>query len=91
MTALLAQSCAQHPGRRGFALCMACRRVMCQECATTWEGVNLCRSCLAAKGARAAPPRRLGTFIGWVACAALLFLAAGRCMAWSAALAARLF
>jgi hypothetical protein len=88
-TSLLAQSCAHHPGRRGFALCMSCRKVVCQECATTWNGVNHCRPCLAKKGAEEKPAGRLRAWLVWAAASAILFLAAGRTLAWSAALLAR--
>ena len=91
MPALGAQTCANHPGRPGFALCMACRKVVCQECATTWDGVNHCRACLAAKGTGTRTKQRLGSWLLLVSSAALLFLAAGRLLAWSAALAARAF
>ncbi|HEX9604375.1 MAG TPA: hypothetical protein VF973_11545 [Myxococcales bacterium] len=91
MDVSLAQSCAHHPGRRGFALCMSCRKVVCQECATTWDGVNHCRPCLAKRGALATPRARIGAWVGWAAACALLFALAGRTMAWSAALLARLW
>jgi hypothetical protein len=85
----LAQSCTHHPARRGFALCMSCRKVVCQECATTWDGVNHCRPCLAKRGAVAAPRRHVGGWIVWATICVVLLLAAGRAMAWSAAMLAR--
>jgi hypothetical protein len=37
---------------------MACRKILCDECATTFDGINYCRPCLesraAGKRARAA-------------------------------------
>jgi hypothetical protein len=89
MVSPLSERCAHHPDRHGFALCMSCRKVVCQECATTWDGVNHCRSCLAERGATASAPRRVRA---WVACAvfcavALPLLARG--LAWSAAMVAR--
>ena len=89
MDASLAQSCAHHPGRRGFALCMSCRKVVCQECATTWDGVNHCRPCLAKRGAVLAPQRRIGAWIAWALLCGALLAVAGRAMAWSAAILAR--
>jgi len=68
---------------------MSCRKVVCQECATTWDGVNHCRPCLAKRGAIAAPENRTFAWIGWAALCAVLLLAAGRAMAWSAAMLAR--
>lgn len=90
MTSPIGQSCAQHPGRPGFALCMSCRKVVCQECATTWEGVNHCRPCLAKKSAGSGSGGSAGAILLWVGGCALLFLAAGRALAWSTALLARL-
>jgi hypothetical protein len=81
--ALTAQTCAHHPERLGFALCMACRRVVCQECATTWKGVNHCRPCLAEL--RASAERRTPV-LSWVLFGALslvLFLLCGRAMVWA--------
>jgi hypothetical protein len=87
--ALALQTCAHHPGRVGFALCMSCRRVVCQECATTWDGVNHCRPCLLQK--RAAVERRTpwAAWLWWAGGAALLFAASGYAMAWAGALFAR--
>ncbi|HZR08381.1 MAG TPA: hypothetical protein VFA79_07355 [Myxococcales bacterium] len=91
MASPLSESCANHPDRRGFAVCMSCRKVVCQECATTWNGVNHCRSCLAAIGAAAASGRRARAWIAWAASCGLLFVAAGYALAWSTALLARLW
>ncbi len=91
MPALGAQTCAHHPGRPGFALCMACRKVVCQECATTWDGVNHCRSCLAARGTGIESKQPFSTWLLWLCGSALLFVAAGRLLAWSAVLLARAF
>ena len=70
---------------------MSCRKVVCQECATTWDGVNHCRPCLAKRGALAAPERRTLAWIGWAALCAVLLLVAGRAMAWSAAMVTRIW
>ena len=87
---LASQTCAHHPERIGFALCMACRKTVCQECATTWDGVNHCRPCLVRL--RAAAGQRVTAF-AWVAFAAsalVMFAAAGFALAWSSSLWARL-
>ena len=88
--ALATQTCAHHPERLGFALCMSCRKVVCQECATTWDGVNHCRPCLSKQRAAVETRTKASVWIAWVAGSALLFLGAGWAMAWSAALWARL-
>ena len=91
MGSLVLQRCAHHADRRGFALCMSCRKVVCQECATPWDGVYHCRSCLSRRGAEASSRRRIAP---WIACAlfcAAAFLLASRALAWSAALFAGLW
>jgi hypothetical protein len=90
MASPLLQSCANHSDRRGFAICMSCRKVVCQECATAWDGVNYCRSCLAARD----HVRRRATLREWMAWAVfcgVLFFAAVRALAWSTAMIARIW
>jgi hypothetical protein len=89
MSSLLGQSCAHHVGRRGFAICMSCHQVVCQECAATWEGVNHCRPCLAKKRAAMDSGNHLGQWILWAAGCALLFWASAHLLVWSTALLAR--
>ena len=62
-----ATRCAHHPDRPGHALCMACRKVVCAECATDWEGINDCATCLAGRRAASGSGARLP---GWLALAA---------------------
>ena len=85
------ESCGNHPDRRGFAICMSCRKVVCQECATTWDGVNYCRACLASRSS--APPARqaVRAWVGWAVFCAVSFVVAARVLAWSSAMLARLF
>jgi hypothetical protein len=69
---------------------MACRKSVCGECATEWDGINYCVACLAAqrKAGRAGPSR-----LGWlsvVPAAALLFVLAAWLMAWLGVFAASL-
>jgi hypothetical protein len=69
---------------------MSCRRPLCQECATQWDGIWHCASCLGARR-RAAKPR--AHVAGWISAAAaallLLFLSA-RVLVWAGALFAGL-
>ena len=85
-----AQRCAFHDQRAAFALCMSCRKHLCQECATQWDGIWHCTPCLAAKRSSA---KGGSSIIGWFimagACAALFFLSI-RAMVWSGALLAGL-
>jgi hypothetical protein len=79
----LRRHCAHHPDRAGHAACMSCRRVVCQECATTWDGIHYCVDCLAARR-RAAEGG--GSWLGYalVGIASLGLLAATvRLMVWA--------
>ncbi|NVJ24964.1 MULTISPECIES: hypothetical protein [Myxococcus] len=38
--------CHYHPERAGLGICVECRRVICRECTTQFEGINRCASCL---------------------------------------------
>lgn len=87
--ARIAKICAHHPDRAGFALCMSCRLVVCQECATTRDGINFCRPCLAkSHGAAVAPGRWRRPLAGlvMVAISAGLFLLCAQLMVWSVVL-----
>jgi hypothetical protein len=88
--AAVAMHCAHHPDRPGHALCMECRRVVCEECATDWQGINYCAPCLArrrqALGAGRTWPGRLALLL---ACAALVAVLT-RLMAWTGVLLAGL-
>lgn len=69
---------------------MACREVVCQDCATTWDGINFCRPCLAVKQQAAdassgAWIERFAVVIQLAACLAGL-AATARIAAWSLAL-----
>jgi hypothetical protein len=90
MTSPSTQRCAHHPQRQAFALCMSCRKSLCQECATQWDGIWHCAACLAAK--RRATKTRSRAF-GWISAAVaallLLFLSA-RVLVWAGALIAGL-
>ena len=45
--------CFYHPDRSGIGICVECRRVICPECTTQFEGINRCAKCLAARLAEA--------------------------------------
>jgi hypothetical protein len=87
--AALAKTCIRHPQRAGFALCMSCQQVVCQECATTWDGINYCRVCLAAKSDRTKQRSRARAVVNVVsvtAAAALLAIATAHSMVWALAM-----
>jgi hypothetical protein len=80
---MAAATCAFHVDRSALALCMSCRRSLCQECATTWDGIHYCAACVAAVRQKAAPRgSRLATLATAVAVVALSWLVA-RLTAWS--------
>jgi hypothetical protein len=41
--------CFYHPDRSGIGICVECRRVICSECTTQFEGINRCAKCLQAR------------------------------------------
>jgi hypothetical protein len=88
---LSARLCQTHPARAAFAVCMKCRKALCQECATQWDGIYHCAQCLAAQ--RGATRARSGAG-GWLllggASLALFYLGA-HVMVWMGALIAGLF
>ena len=45
--------CFYHPERSGIGICVECKRVICTECTTQFEGINRCAKCLAARLAEA--------------------------------------
>lgn len=70
---------------------MTCKRTICQECATQWDGIYHCAPCLAAR--RNEDVQR-SSVLGWVALAAaslaILFFSA-RVMVWAGALISGMF
>lgn len=84
------QRCAYHAERAGFAICMSCKTTLCQECATQWDGIWHCTTCLSKKGTAA---RTRSPIAGWLAVAAVsaaLFYCSIRVMVWSGVLLAGL-
>jgi len=67
---MLATTCHNHPDRPAIAVCVSCRKSICQSCSTLWEGMHHCVDCLAAR--RAAKVSR-----GAVAASLALALLAG--------------
>jgi hypothetical protein len=70
---------------------MECRRVVCEECATDWQGINYCAPCLArrrqAAGAGSPWPGRVALFLA----SAALVVVLTRLMAWTGVLLAGFF
>jgi len=81
--------CANHADRYGHAICMSCRKTLCQECATEWDGIFHCASCLAARRtSSSARGKGLGFVLVAGACAALFFLGP-RLLVWGCTLLQR--
>ncbi len=88
---LAAKLCQSHPQRAAFAVCMKCRKPLCQECATQWNGVYHCAQCLTAQRGATKSRRRV---VGWVtvtAGAVILLYIGAKTMVWAGALIAGLF
>ncbi len=84
MKALREANCTNHPDRSAWARCMSCQKVLCQECATEWEGINYCIACLASKRTGSGQGRILACMILVPAVAGLL-LALPSTIAWASA------
>lgn len=87
---MLVQHCANHPDRPGRAICMHCRKTVCAECSTLWDGVNYCVDCL--KKIREAHREKSSVF-AWLfmlLSIAALAVVGSLLMVWSSALVARM-
>lgn len=91
MTIPTIQPCAHHPERRAFALCMTCRRSLCQECVTQWDGIYHCASCLAARRNKAVDRSGAAGWLALIGVSALLLFFSARMMVWTGALIASMF
>lgn len=55
MAAIAASArCFHHPDRPALAVCVSCRKPVCQSCSTLWEGMHHCAACLAGRRGAAA-------------------------------------
>ncbi len=79
--------CAHHPDLPAHALCMSCRKVVCQECATEWDGINYCVVCLAARRGTSRARSSIVGLLLTVAVSVALYFAAARLMVWVGVLA----
>jgi len=79
----LGRVCAHHPERPGHALCMDCRKGVCAECATDWDGVNYCAPCIERRRQRLRSHRRWPGLVLLAVASVLLLLAAARLTVWT--------
>jgi hypothetical protein len=85
------QRCSVHDQRPAFARCMACGKTLCQECATQWDGIWHCASCLAVQRGPAVRRSPWASWVAVVSLSLLMLFAGARVMVWTAALLAGLF
>ncbi len=86
MAGLQRQACYNHADRYGHAVCMTCKKTVCQECATEFDGVNFCVACLLKR--RATSGER-SSVLGWIlvlGASAALFFAGPAIMVWGTTL-----
>jgi hypothetical protein len=86
----MAQRCAVHQQRPAFAVCMQCTKSLCQECATQWDGIWYCASCLAVRRAGPATRSRAGGWIAVIAASIVILFFSTRLMVWAGVLLAGL-
>ncbi len=77
------RACANHAERPGHAVCMVCRKVVCRECATEWDGINHCVTCLAARRQAERTPSSLFAWFAILLAIGVLFFASVRLMVWT--------
>jgi hypothetical protein len=83
--------CATHLDRAAYARCMSCKSMLCQECATQWEGIWHCAACLAKKRGAAAARSPVLSWIGVLAFSLTFLYLGARVMVWASALVASWF
>ena len=85
------QRCAVHEERPAFARCMSCTKMLCQECATQWDGIWHCAACLGtARGVTVQRSPVLAWF-GVIGFSFLFLYLGARVMVWLGAMIAGLF
>jgi len=82
--------CAVHFERHAFARCMTCAKMLCQECATQWDGIWHCAACLGVKRGAKVERSPVLSWIAVVTVAAAMLFAGARLMVWTAAVVASL-
>lgn len=91
MPATVLRLCANHAARPAFAVCMTCRKSICQECATQWDGIYHCTTCLAARRGANVRRSRAAGWLALVAASLILLYVSAHVMVWAGALLAGLF
>lgn len=87
----LSRFCANHRDRNASSLCVQCRRAMCHECSTRWEGINYCVTCLAVQRRSVVRARSRFGWLPLTIAAALLLTSFAYALVWMGALIMELF
>ena len=85
------QRCSVHEQWPAFARCMSCGKMLCQECATQWDGIWHCATCLGTKRGAVVQRSPLFSWIAVITLSLFMLFAGARVMVWTAALVAGLF
>ncbi len=88
---LAAKLCRSHPERPAFAVCMKCRKPLCQECATQWDGIFHCAQCLGMKRGTARPGPQVAGWLSLTAGSLFLLYVSAKTLVWAGALIAGFF
>jgi hypothetical protein len=90
MNRAAARRCAVHQQRPAFAVCMQCAKTLCQECATQWDGIWYCATCLSTRRSAPAAKSRVGGWIAVIAASLVILFFSTRFMVWTGVLLAGL-
>ena len=90
MSTITIARCTYHADRPAFARCMSCSKMLCQECATQWDGIWHCAACLAAKRGTDRAKSHAGGWIAVTLASLLTLFLSAKIMVWSGALLAGL-
>ena len=88
---IAAKLCQSHPARPAFAVCMKCRKPLCQECATQWDGIFHCAQCLTVQRGTTKQGRQVTGWLSVVAGSLILLYVSAKTMVWAGALIAGFF
>ena len=70
---------------------MTCGKMLCQECATQWDGIWHCAACLGVKRGAKVERSPVFSWLGVLVLSAILLYTGARLMVWTAAVIASLF
>ena len=74
--------CHRHVDRKGIARCMTCAVIVCQECATRFDGINYCVECLARTRGGDARRKGLPALVGTAIAICVMLPLVGMTLGW---------